>query len=730
MDRKSRMFAKLLSVVLVFHPLTAFALDVRSDFNPSILIADATFSDTQTFGGPEGIQRFLLSKQSILANTSPDFLAKLHEPSDASLKQALSDPGFAMGRFRTAAELIWDASRVSGLNPQVILVTLQKEQGLISNSIDPNRVQRALDHAMGFGCPDATGCGNLFPGFYYQLFGNVDIEGNRYLGATKSLMKSFATPNGRGPDIGGVPSKVGDTILIENTVGDYTGILKQQVVTLGNRASAALYRYTPHVFNGNYNFWKFFKSWFKYANGTLLTSSQDGTAFIIQNGLRQRLPLFVATARGLNLASAVAASPIELEDYPLGPTYGPTDNTIVTINGASFVFLDSIMHPASNFVLTQRKLDVTKTLSILSSEASLFTQGSQLTPAEGTVLRGQGASDVYLVKDGLLKLFSPLTLRQYKITKQVQLIPDAEINSYPKQGYVVPLEGTLVRAPSNADAYLVSEGRRLPLTAKIFKNLRFNQKDVIRLSTDTELASIPLGPPAPPREGTYFSITGSPELYLFKGGTKHLITTFVAKQRGITPDYAFDASIVSNWSDGIALAPRDGTLVKNSTSPIIYLVLKGQLHPLTTTLFKNLGFSLKKVVSLSDAEVDLWPVGEYAMPRENTYFTVKETGEFYVLKNGTKKRISPFVATQRGMVADVIFPSIVADGWPLGAPVTPREGTLLKAGTDSKVYLVMQKKLRELSTKAFKRRGYTLKQVKALSKVEVDAFEKGDPIVK
>ena len=25
-----------------------------------------------------------------------------------------------------------------------------------------------------------------------------------------------------------------------------------------NNATAALYRYTPHVFNGNYNFWKFF----------------------------------------------------------------------------------------------------------------------------------------------------------------------------------------------------------------------------------------------------------------------------------------------------------------------------------------------------------------------------------------------------------------------------------------------------------------------------------------
>ncbi len=725
---KKLIYMLLLGGALFVQPLAVFALEVSPAFNPNMIVPDAVFSDMQTFGGPEGIQRFLESKNSVLANTSLDFLIKLNEPTDVSVKQALGDPNPNLGRLRTAAELIWDTSRVSGLNPQVILVTLQKEQGLISTSVSPSRLQRALNHAMGFDCPDATGCGNLFPGFYFQLFGNVDTEGNRYLGAARSLMKSFLTSNGRGPSIGGVPAKVGDTVAIDNTIGDYAGIAKRQMVTIGNRASAALYRYTPHVFNGNYNFWKFFTSWFKYANGTLLTSSQDGTTYIIQNGTRQRIPAFVVIARGLTLGNAITASPTELEGYPVGATYGPPDNTIVSVNGATYVFIDGIMHPASSFVLTQRKLDPAKILALSSSDESLFAKGSQLTPADGTVVRGQGHPNVYLVDKGILKLFSEFTFKQRNAEKDLQVIPDGEIALYTKQGYVVPLEGTLVQSPSSNDVYLINESRRLTLTSELFSNRGFSIKDVVRLTTDTELVAIPMGPPAPPREGTYFAITGSPELYLYKNGAKHLISAFVAKQRSITPDYYFEAGIISNWADGIVVAPRDGTLVKSDASQSVYLVMKGQLQPLTDVLFKNLGLSVKNIVTLSDAEVSAFAKGDYATPRENTYFKVAETGEIFVFKNGVRQQIYSFVSIQRGMTPDYTFAAEVVANWPVGAPILPREGTLMKSATDSTVYILSKGTIHSLTAAAFKRKGYSTKQVKTIPAAELASFPKGDPI--
>ena len=103
-------------------PASVLAQTVDQAFNPTLLIDDKVFSDTQTFGGAEGIQKFLESKQSVLANTSSDFLVKLKEPQATILKQGLEDPNASLGRLRTAAELIWDAAQSSGINPQVLLV--------------------------------------------------------------------------------------------------------------------------------------------------------------------------------------------------------------------------------------------------------------------------------------------------------------------------------------------------------------------------------------------------------------------------------------------------------------------------------------------------------------------------------------------------------------------------------------------------------------------------------
>ena len=719
----------LIVVTAIFSlaPLAASALEVRQIFNPNILIPDASFNDTKTFGGPEGIQRFLESRSSVLASTSPDFLVKLSEPADPALKQTLNDPEPNLGRLRTAAELIWDASCASGLNPQVTLVTLQKEQGLIGN-VATDRLQRALNHAMGFDCPDSSGCGNLFPGFYYQLFGNVDTEGNRYLGAAKSLMRSFTTPGGRGPLLNGQSAKVGDTVTITNTLGDYDGITAAQTVTLGNLATAALYRYTPHVFNGNYNFWNYFTSWFKYPNGTLLRSTVDNNTYIISDGQLRRVPTFVAVARGLHPSQAMPASPNELSDYPVGPTYGPTDGTLISLNGVFYVFRDGVKHPATSFVITQRRLDPAQIMPITADDAALFPEGSQLLPTEGTIVRGQSDSTIYRAGTDALQRFSDFTLKQYGATKLAQVIPDSEIALYPKVGYVPPKNGTLIKGPTVANVYVMSEGRRSPLTSELFKSNGYRTKDVVTLTTDAELASIPMGPPAPPREGTYFAM--DKEFYVFKSGAKHQIFPFVAKQRYMTPDYTFEASLVSNWPDGIAVPPRDGTLLKSASSPTVYVVKKGQLRPLTATIFRLQGFQFKNVVTVDDATVTAFAKDGYAEPPNNTYFQVTETGEFYRFQDGAKRRIYPFVAKQRGMTPDYKFPAEVADDWTEGVPVAPKNGTLLQSDSDSQIYLVVNNVPRPISDAAFKRRGYRTKSIIIVPAADLAAFAKGDPITR
>ncbi|MEY4722864.1 MAG: hypothetical protein RLZZ324_377 [Candidatus Parcubacteria bacterium] len=715
-------------------PAAAMALDVSAAFNPNVLIPDRVFTDIGTFGGPEGIQHFLESKNSVLANTSPSFLTMLAEPNDTSVKSALGDPHPNLGRLRTAAELIWDAGQQSGLNPQVILVTLNKEQGLVTQAVSADRMQRALNHAMGFDCPDASGCGNLFPGFYYQLFGNVDSEGNRYLGAARSLMKSFNAPGGRGPTLANAAAHVGDSVTLPNTIGDYAGILAQQVVTIGNRATAALYRYTPHVFNGNYNFWRFFNSWFKYPNGTIIGLA-DRTFFIIEDGRRLRLPFFTVDARKLDIDSAITVSPAELDAYPPNGAYGPPDDTVVRSATGMFVFEDGVMHPVSAFVLKQRKLDKAKVLPLSDADSGIFTPGTQLTPSDGTVIRGKTDPKAYLVDGGILKSYSAFTFKQRGAAKLLQIIPDEEIALYPRDGYVVPLDGTVVRSAGSGDnAYLVSQQRRLPLTPELFANRGYKPKDVVMLTTDAELASIPLGPPATPKEGTFFSYGGTKELFLFKSGAKHPISPFVVKQRGIVPEFVFEASVASNWPDGIAIPPKDGTLVRSDAGKAQYLVVAGQLRQVSAALIDNLGLKKAAVGVMPDVDFSALAKGGFATPKENTYFTTGKSltsgGPYFVFMKGVKRFIPAFVAKQRGLTPDFVFAPENAVDWPDGIAVMPRDGTLVKSAAGGPVFVASKGAMRSLTDAAFKRRGYKTKNVLMVPAADLAALPKGDAIVK
>lgn len=603
---------KTLASLFIFMLLAASASFVNiaqaqeaplSGFNPNRLIEDSVFSDKTAMGSAEGVQKFLESKNSILANTSSDFVSKLREPANSTLKVTLEDPRPNLDRLRTAAELIWDASQSSGLNPQVIIVTLQKEQSLTTGhqSSAPERVQTALDYAMGFGCPDSGGCGALYKGFYYQIFGNVDSENNRYLGAAKSLMRSYSTPGGRGPLYNGAVSKVGDTIVLGNTLGGYSGVQAQQSVVLENAATTALYRYTPHVFNGNYNFWRYMNQWFRYPSGTII-SSPNGQKYMIQNGSRLQINDFVARVRNLNISSPIALSFNELDSYPDGGLLGLADNTVAIAEGKIYAFLNNKKHPVSEFVLKQRGLSLSNVVNATTVDLAAYPDGSQLTPAEGSVLRGYNGPAVYVVENGQLRLVSALVFAQRNLASKIQLIPDAELATFPKGGFLAPTDGTLIKSPSVQTVFLVVDRIKRPMTYFVFRTYNFKFTDVKTISDD-EMLAMPIGNLAEPKDPTFYQVAGSGELYIYKNSSRHFLSSYVAKQRGITPDVTFSADEVKNWPEGDPIFPRDGTVIKADNSPAVYIIEKSQSVALSGADFAARKLSFKNIVTLPAAEV-------------------------------------------------------------------------------------------------------------------------------
>ncbi|MEI8187469.1 MAG: hypothetical protein WCG30_00800 [Candidatus Saccharibacteria bacterium] len=170
---------------------------------------------------------------------------------------------YSCGQTRSAAQIIYDAAQAYGINPQVILATMQKEQSLVTT---PNPTASQINFAMGYGCPDSGGCS--YAGFFNQVDNatwqfKTDIElssGHNYWGYTPSSYPCNGATRYYSTGL-----LAGNNVVFYN---DYGTAYSQ--FTIPNASTGALYCYTPHVYPGNsqqyysgsYWFVYYFNQWF------------------------------------------------------------------------------------------------------------------------------------------------------------------------------------------------------------------------------------------------------------------------------------------------------------------------------------------------------------------------------------------------------------------------------------------------------------------------------------
>ena len=200
-----------------------------SSFNQSNLISDGVFIDINSMSVAE-IQSFLSDKSSYL---------KDYSTGGRSAAQIIWDASHGYGDASGSINGISVTSTTGTVSPKVILVTLQKEQSLISRTTQNDS---ALNAAMGYACPDSGGCNSAYAGFTKQ------VENGAW-----QLRYNYERAQGTGFS----DYQVGQ----QATFSDFNG---NNSVTFDNRATASLYRYTPHVYNGNYNFWNLYTNTYSF----------------------------------------------------------------------------------------------------------------------------------------------------------------------------------------------------------------------------------------------------------------------------------------------------------------------------------------------------------------------------------------------------------------------------------------------------------------------------------
>lgn len=232
-----------------------------ASFDPGYIISDSIFTNSTSMSA-NSIQNFINQKGVNCVNGEAPCLKNYVENN------------------KSVGTIIAEAAQTYSINPQVLLATLQKETTLVTMS-QPGAWRYRT--AMGYACPDSTPgvCDARYTGFTNQI--------NRAASMFNRIMTYDPTWYS--------PYQVG-----VNYVGFHpTSSCGGTNVTIANRATAALYDYTPYQPNaaslaagygegngcssyGNRNFWLFFNNWFGSSISSILIQSPQSPAVYLQNG--------------------------------------------------------------------------------------------------------------------------------------------------------------------------------------------------------------------------------------------------------------------------------------------------------------------------------------------------------------------------------------------------------------------------------------------------------------
>lgn len=253
-------FVLIIACALAICTLTIFKPASAGSFNAGRIIDDSIFTNYGSMNSSQ-IQAFLNSKVPVCDTygTQPSEYGGGTRAQWGQAKYGQSTficlRNYSEGG-RSAAQIIYDTAQKYQINPQVLIVLLQKEQGLITDTWPLNIQYRT---ATGYGCPDTAPCDSQ----YYGLTNQLDWSGKMF----RAIMN--ASPTWYTPYI------LGNNYIRYNPNASCGG----SYVNIVNRSTQALYNYTPYQPNsatlaapmgttvtcgayGNLNFYRYFSSWF------------------------------------------------------------------------------------------------------------------------------------------------------------------------------------------------------------------------------------------------------------------------------------------------------------------------------------------------------------------------------------------------------------------------------------------------------------------------------------
>ncbi len=454
-------------------------LTIDPSFNPHRIIEDAELLNYGSMNLAD-IQNFLNSKNSFLANytalnTHGNLKSAAEIIYDATHNNYDCD-GVTLSDQPTEAEKSAKCRHITTVNPKFLLVLLQKEASLVEDS-SPS--QGRLDWATGYGCPDGWVCNPYYKGF-----------GKQVNSAALQFLAYMNEPNRYN-------YKVGQTYAISNTVDPYlTPDTKTIMVTPQNQATAALYNYTPHVFNGNYNVYKLWNRYFPkvsrlYPNSSIIKADGDAKVWLIENGKKRPFANWSAFISRFRPEQIVVVTAADLDNYPIGEEIKFANYSLVQTSDKKNIYLlvDKEKRPFASLAVFKKFGFNPEELEIASStDLASYQIGKTITATStyvtGALLQDSKTNEIFYVENGSRALVDKSIVAIKFPNKKITKKTTKELSKYATSSPILLDEGSLVKTSTFPTIYLISGGKKRPFVDDVaFSKLGYDAKNILTLSS-------------------------------------------------------------------------------------------------------------------------------------------------------------------------------------------------------------------------------------------------------
>jgi hypothetical protein len=447
MTRKTE-FILIMSLVISFISFLslkeALAFNVEENFDPNNIISDREVLDSDCMS-KEDIQKFLEDKGSYLANykcENPDTGEKL-----------------------LASEVIYNRATANKISPKFLLVLLQKEQSLVE---DPNPSQGQLNWATGYGCPDGGGCNDRWKGLWKQI-NSASLQFYDYI--KNPHLYNF---------------RKGESYTFNNP---YSEKEETNTVIPVNNATAALYNYTPHVYDGNYNFYKIWNRYFTktYPDGSLLSVKGEPGVWLIKGGMKKPFQTQTALTSRFDKNKVIQVSKSTLSKYPKGaPVKFPNYSLIRSPKGSIYLLVDDKKRKISNDeAFRSIGFHPQEIMNASWEDIKSYANGSPITATStyptGALLQNKNTGGVYWVYEGKKSpILAKIFLKTRFDNKTIIPAEEKELAKYKTTEPVKFNNSELLTSPKDPGVYLIANDKKRPfISAEAFTEMGYQWENII-----------------------------------------------------------------------------------------------------------------------------------------------------------------------------------------------------------------------------------------------------------